>query len=402
VQRRYERFIRSVKAGEYSGSNNGSNNGSGDQNYNSPFNSPIKSGDPRSPQSGGVGNREALLFNLLEMPARQQPTARSDSVLSRISTALMPCFFTRRSSRSRGSSGLDGDRGGGDGAPAGSYDHSEHVYSSVPTDLVEAEEGAVAGEQGLDGRGSGGSVASAGSGSRQLSLPADRSRDHAHLGSEEDELTSIQSHIQTELTINQIRGSTCRSNLSSITSANASRNPSFAVSRTNTLTLPTVSDMEVTVLDDVIETSGGARDDSLRQSLTGSGGVRRSSLAAVLSQRPRSFPDLVKDLVPPAVVWAVCVSCCLLVERWVMFAGVIGMLCTSVLVFLLPSMIYFRVGVFADYQAAPILCGTTIPNRLYMFCMQIIGLLGTLAVLGLLGSSIAWPSMYSYGYSDSF
>lgn len=401
VQRRYDRFLRSLRSGEYgSGASHaaGSHGGSGDQNAGvgspSRFNSPMKSGDVRSPQAGGADpdNRETLLFNLLEMPNRNHP-GRSESVLSRISTVLMPCFFTRRSSRSRGSSGprmSDGSQA------AGSLE--SHVYSSVPTDIegAEAEEG--------EGQHSGGSGGSAGAVGRfpsmgsehrsasQCSLPADLSPEQPGVEEETDDLTYIQSQIQTEQTINQIRGSTSRSNLSSITS---SRSPSLAVSRTNTLTLP-VSDMEVTVLEDEVE-----RGDSVRQSLTSSGGVRRSSLAAVL-QRPRNFPDLIKDMVPSAIIWTVCVTGCLLIERWVLFAGMIGMLCTSILVFLLPSMIYFRVGVFADYQAAPILCGTTIPNRLYMFWMQIFGLIGMISVLGLLATSIVWPSMYSYGYSDDF
>lgn len=436
VQRRYERFVRSVKAGEYdygsgrshvdSGSH--SHTGSGDEHTDigSPnrFNSPMKNGDVRSPQSE---TRESLLFNLLEMPNRYPDAVtagRNDSVLSRISTALMPCFFTRRSSqshsRSRGSNdGMSaGHRMSQGSAPAGSYDHSDsHVYSCVPTDMETGEGNEDLGfvvnsvKEAADGQddnsshssGSGGlrSVGrfpSVGSGDHrsmsQGSLPADLSPEQPvssgdDLDDENAGLMSIQAQIQTEQTLNQIRGSSSRSNLSSITSASGSRNPSFAVSRTNTLTLP-VPDLEVTVLED-----------SVHQSLTSSGGVRRSSLVAVL-QRPRSFADLVKEMIPPAIIWTVCVTGCLLIERWVMFAGVIGMLCTSILVFLLPSMIYFRVGVFSDYQTTPILCGTTIPNRLYMFWMQIAGLCGMLAVVGLLVSSIIWPSMYSYGYSDSF
>ncbi len=53
--------------------------------------------------------------------------------------------------------------------------------------------------------------------------------------------------------------------------------------------------------------------------------------------------------------------------------GGIAAITGSLFAFLLPSMIYFRVGVVSDFATIPI-CGI-LPNRLYMSIMQGIGLI---------------------------
>ena len=110
---------------------------------------------------------------------------------------------------------------------------------------------------------------------------------------------------------------------------------------------------------------------------------------------------MLTDMVPPATIWGICIVVCIYIKKWVIVAGAIGMFSSALLSFLFPSMIYFRVGVRSDYQAVPILFNSIVPNRLYMLCIQLIGIVCILSVLGLILLAIIKPTEVSnYGYSD--
>ena len=47
-------------------------------------------------------------------------------------------------------------------------------------------------------------------------------------------------------------------------------------------------------------------------------------------------------------------------------------LLTSIFMFMFPSMLYFRLGVKSDFESIPI-CGV-LPNRLYMYILQFLGI----------------------------
>ena len=146
--------------------------------------------------------------------------------------------------------------------------------------------------------------------------------------------------------------------------------------------------MTVVVLDDVLE------DEPMLQR------NRHSSLARVLTHQ-RSLQDIVQDMVPAATIWVFCVSICLWVKEWGIIAGCIGMFSTALLVFIIPSMIYFRVGALSDYQATPLWCTNTLPNRLYMLILQILGSVLLIVVMLLIIYAIVEPSQANgYGYSD--
>lgn len=62
------------------------------------------------------------------------------------------------------------------------------------------------------------------------------------------------------------------------------------------------------------------------------------------------------------------------INDWPLCIATFGAILTSWLVLLLPSMIYFHLGVTSDYQAIPVL-GLIIPNRLFMAIVQVCGVI---------------------------
>lgn len=92
------------------------------------------------------------------------------------------------------------------------------------------------------------------------------------------------------------------------------------------------------------------------------------------------LPQLWTGLIPSWILWSLSLLVCLFIDNWLYVAGTIGTLTTAVLVFILPSIIYFKLGLGRDYQAIPI-CGI-IRNYLYMWCVLVLG------VLLLLGNTI--------------
>ncbi len=72
-------------------------------------------------------------------------------------------------------------------------------------------------------------------------------------------------------------------------------------------------------------------------------------------------------------LWVINLMICLTIERWQLAIVSVGIFATSFLVFILPSMIYFRISLTSDFHASPIIFGI-IPNRLYMLITQILGI----------------------------
>ena len=114
-------------------------------------------------------------------------------------------------------------------------------------------------------------------------------------------------------------------------------------------------------------------------------GTRQNSVVDIMNQTGSGdgalasccwFPDHVRAAL---LFWGLSVAICIGVENWVVLAASFGSVSTSILVFLLPSMLYFRLGLSSDFRAAPLftsgpLAGV-IPNQAYMLLVQILGLL---------------------------
>jgi hypothetical protein len=80
------------------------------------------------------------------------------------------------------------------------------------------------------------------------------------------------------------------------------------------------------------------------------------------------------------VMWALCVVTCLFVRHWLYLASTVGTVSTTMLVFVFPSMLYFRLGLQSDFQAQPLggCLGLDVvnilPNRLWMGLTQVVGM----------------------------
>lgn len=100
---------------------------------------------------------------------------------------------------------------------------------------------------------------------------------------------------------------------------------------------------------------------------------RRSSVGEVEALQP-SLAEQFRTSLPILSVWVLSVVFSLFVYQTVLFSALfITALVTSIFMFMLPSMLYFRLGVKSDYESIPI-CGV-IPNRLYMYVLQFLGIL---------------------------
>ena len=87
-------------------------------------------------------------------------------------------------------------------------------------------------------------------------------------------------------------------------------------------------------------------------------------------------------------LWVINLIVCLSIERWQLAIVSVGIFATSFLVFILPSMIYFRVSLTSDFHKSPIIFGI-IPNRLYMLITQILGIVFLLVGITMcIGSSL--------------
>jgi len=116
-------------------------------------------------------------------------------------------------------------------------------------------------------------------------------------------------------------------------------------------------------------------------------GARQNSIVDIMNQTGTEascwFPE---HVIPALLFWGLSVGICCGVENWVVVAATFGSVSTSILVLVLPSMLYFRLGLSSDYRAAPLFSSGplkgVIPNQLYMLAVQVLGvflLMGNIA-----------------------
>ena len=92
------------------------------------------------------------------------------------------------------------------------------------------------------------------------------------------------------------------------------------------------------------------------------------------------------SVLPMTFFWVVSIGISVAVRSGVAMAATMGGLCSSIMVFILPSMLYFRLGLISDYQARSII-GGIIANRAYMTFTQIAGIL---LFVGNVGFILLW------------
>lgn len=93
-----------------------------------------------------------------------------------------------------------------------------------------------------------------------------------------------------------------------------------------------------------------------------------------IHERRRSAPDYINHGVTVSVLLGIILTLTTLIKSWIIWASFMGSVITSIFAFLLPSMIYFRLGLRSDFQSIPII-GSMIPNRLIMLILQVLGVL---------------------------
>jgi hypothetical protein len=98
---------------------------------------------------------------------------------------------------------------------------------------------------------------------------------------------------------------------------------------------------------------------------------------------------MMTDGIPGVFFWSLGLLITFIVgEKWILFAASVGTFATALLVFVIPSMLYFRLGISEDYQVTPMF--GYIPNRVYMLMIQFIGVCCLLGEIFLL--------LYSFKY----
>jgi hypothetical protein len=112
--------------------------------------------------------------------------------------------------------------------------------------------------------------------------------------------------------------------------------------------------------------------------------AERQSSVGQMAANPMSSRQQIKHVVHVICVWSITLAVSLTEDNWIVWAASVGCVVTGVFTFLLPSMLYFRLGVKSDYRSIPIL-GYVLPNRL---CMYIIQLLGIVAIIGNIAAGI--------------
>jgi hypothetical protein len=99
-----------------------------------------------------------------------------------------------------------------------------------------------------------------------------------------------------------------------------------------------------------------------------------SSLAGLVEEETSAtIEEKIVNALPVLSVWVIVVVVALFVGYWPIFVTTGGTMLTAILVLIIPSMLYFRLGVTSDFQDIPI-CQSILPNRLYMNLIQILGL----------------------------
>jgi hypothetical protein len=88
----------------------------------------------------------------------------------------------------------------------------------------------------------------------------------------------------------------------------------------------------------------------------------------------RSVPEYLNHGVIVFIMFSIILSVTTMIRSWIIWASFIGSIITSIFAFLLPSMIYFRLGLRSDFKSIPII-GSMIPNHLLMLTLQYLGIL---------------------------
>lgn len=100
---------------------------------------------------------------------------------------------------------------------------------------------------------------------------------------------------------------------------------------------------------------------------------RRSSIGQI-HERRRTVPEYINHGVYVLILLVLILTLTTLIKSWIIWASFMGSILTSIFAFILPSMLYFRLGLRSDFRSIP-LVGSMIPNRLIMLCLQIFGIL---------------------------
>lgn len=79
-----------------------------------------------------------------------------------------------------------------------------------------------------------------------------------------------------------------------------------------------------------------------------------------------------QQVVPTLCLWLITIVISLFVKDWTYLVGSLGTLSTILLLFIIPSMLYFRLRLVSDYEAIPIV-GALLPNHLYMGVLLVLG-----------------------------
>lgn len=80
----------------------------------------------------------------------------------------------------------------------------------------------------------------------------------------------------------------------------------------------------------------------------------------------------ITEIGPVLMVWAFTLLLCASYEKLGMIGIIMGPISTAMLVYIIPSALYFRLGLATDFQVAPV-CGI-LPNKLFMQFIQLFGI----------------------------
>lgn len=116
----------------------------------------------------------------------------------------------------------------------------------------------------------------------------------------------------------------------------------------------------VNISDDLSETTHSGKNSSSRDESVNKSEGSRSNFS--------------KRLIPGAFLWLLTLILTLNIEDTSMLICFLGSLAACFLVLILPSMCYFRIGLNSDFASTPII-RNLIPNKLFMYIIQLIGML---------------------------
>lgn len=77
---------------------------------------------------------------------------------------------------------------------------------------------------------------------------------------------------------------------------------------------------------------------------------------------------------PTLTLYALCFLTCLGIQHWLYLAASVCTLSTAILLFIFPSILYFRLGLMSDYQSIPLIYNI-LPNQVYMYIIQVAGMM---------------------------